>query len=107
MCGLCGLLGIDHWTETSANAEVFSGDIERSIRHERAHRVLLLNKALAPVRMKARDFQASSYIISSSTGRSEIVHDIQALWLAVEKMGSKPVDPLSAEYLDQLSKGQP
>jgi len=103
MCGLCGLMGIEHWTETSANSGAFDGDTERSIRHERAHRVRLINKALAPVRMTARDFQASSYILSSSTGRTEIVHDIQALWAAVERLGSNPVDTLSAEYLEQLS----
>ncbi|MEH6526411.1 MAG: hypothetical protein V7723_10080 [Sneathiella sp.] len=107
MCGLCGLMGIDHWTETSANSAVFLGNIERSIRHERAHRVRLINKALVPFRMTVRDFQASSYILSSSTGRTELVHDIQALWVAAERLGSKPVDTLNPEYLEQLSTVSP
>lgn len=102
MCGLCGLMGIEHWTETSANSEAFIADTNRSIRNERAHRVELINRALGPRKMRVRDFQASSYTLTSATGRTEIVHDIQSLWAAVERISAHPVDPLDPDYLDDL-----
>ncbi|MCR9213671.1 MAG: hypothetical protein NXI13_08130 [Proteobacteria bacterium] len=102
MCGLCGLMGIEHWTETSANSEAFISDTNRSIRNERAHRVELINRALGPLKMRVRDFQASSYTLTSATGRTEIVHDIQSLWVAVENISACPVDPLDPDYLDHL-----
>ncbi len=104
MCGLCGLLGVVHWTETSAHPDAFSGDRRRTIRAERAHRARMVNAALEPVRMKVADFQASSYVLSSPTGRSTIVDDIQAVWGAVETMRDDPVDPLDPAYLEALER---
>ena len=40
MCGLCGLLGVDHWTDMAANPQAFGG-AGRTRRHERIHRALL------------------------------------------------------------------
>ena len=102
MCGLCGLLGIVHWTETSAHAEACTGDRRRTIRAERAHRSAVINAALTPYRMKVSDFQATNYILSSATGKREIVDDIQAVWAAVDRMRGKPVDPLAEDWLDAL-----
>jgi len=102
MCGLCGLLGVVHWTETSAHPDAFTGDARRTIRAERSHRAAIVNTALAPLRMKVKDFQASSYILSSATGRSEIVDDIQAVWGAVERLRGAPLDPLDPDWLKAL-----
>ena len=102
MCGLCGLLGIVHWTETSAHADAFTGGKRRTIRAERAHRSTVVNAALAPYRMKVKDFQATSYTLTSATGKADIVDDIQSVWAAVEKMRGSAVDPLSADWLDAL-----
>lgn len=104
MCGLCGLLGIVHWTETSAHAGAFTGDRRRTVRAERAHRAGVVNTALAPYRMKVSDFQATSYVLRSATGKSEIVDDIQAVWGAVERLRGAPVDPLSPDWLDALER---
>lgn len=104
MCGLCGLLGVVHWTETSAHPEAFSGDRRRTVRAERIHRARIVNAALKPVGMKVADFQATNYVLSSSTGRTRIVDDIQAVWGAVEEVRKAPVDPLDPAYLDALEK---
>ncbi len=104
MCGLCGLLGIVHWTETSAHPDAFTGDRRRTIRAERLHRARIVNAALAPLRMKVADFQASSYVLAAPTGRREIVDDIQAVWGAVEKLSGGPVDPLDPDYLRALDR---
>ena len=57
MCGLCGLLGIVHWTEIAAHPDAFSGE-GRTVRAERLHRVRIVSAALAPLRMRLADFQA-------------------------------------------------
>ncbi|WP_282607841.1 hypothetical protein [Pelagibius sp. Alg239-R121] len=104
MCGLCGLLGIVHWTETSAHPDAFTGAARRTIRAERLQRTRIVNAALAPLRMKVGDFQASAYVLSSPTGRQEIVDDIQSVWGAAEKLRGVAVDPLDPNYLAALDR---
>lgn len=104
MCGLCGVLGITHWTEKSAHPDAFTGQEIPALRAERLHRVRLVNLALAPKHATLKDFQASSYILSSSTGRSEIVDDIQSVWTSVETLCGSSVDPLDPEYLAALGQ---
>ena len=102
MCGLCGLLGVVHWTETSSHPDAFTGERRRTIRAERLHRARIVNAALAPLGLKVTDFQASRYVLSSPTGRTRIVDDIQAVWGAVEEVRQGAVDPLDPAYLDAL-----
>ena len=105
MCGLCGILGITHWTELSAHRDAFVSDAHRTIRAERQERVRLVNSLLAPLRIRVSDWAASSYLVVSATGRSEIVDDIQAVWTAVERLRGAPMDPLDETYLRALDSG--
>ena len=102
MCGLCGVLGITHWTELSAHRGSFTESGARTVRGERQERVRLVNALLAPLRIRVADWAASSYLVSSATGRSEVVDDMQAVWSAVERLRGAPLDPLDAEYLAAL-----
>ena len=105
MCGLCGLLGIVHWTETSAHPGAFTGEGRRTIRSERLQRTRIVNGALAPLHMKVADFQASAYVLSARRrGRREIVDDIQSVWGAAEKLRGVAVDPLDPDYLAALDR---
>lgn len=107
MCGLCGLLGTVHWTETSAHPRAFTGAARRTIRAERLHRSELVNRALAAARLKLTDFQATSYIVRSPTGRQEIVGDLQSVWGAVDRLRGKPIDPLDDAWIDEIEKSAP
>ena len=98
MCGLCGMLGVTHWSEVSAHPDAFTG-ARRPVRAERARRVAILRAALAPFRMQVRDHEAASYVVASATGRQEIVPDIQSVWGAVDRLRGAPVDPLDPAYL--------
>ncbi|WP_136660535.1 hypothetical protein [Nitratireductor sp. XY-223] len=104
MCGLCGLLGIVHWAEISAHRQAFGGDGTPTPRSERIERTRLVNAALRPRRMKVGDFQATSYVVSSPTGRQEVVDDLQAVWSAVERLSGRPIDPLDEGYLRDLAR---
>ncbi|MEX3007669.1 hypothetical protein [Hoeflea sp. TYP-13] len=104
MCGLCGLLGIVHWTEISAHRQAFTGMAAPTVRSERIARTKLINAVLEPRRIKVGDFQAASYVVSSPTGRREIVDDLQAVWTAIERLSGTPVDPLDEGYLQDLAQ---
>jgi len=103
MCGLCGVLGISHWTELSAHRDSFTPTAARTVGAERQQRVRLVNRILAPVRIRVADWAASSYLVTSATGRSEVVDDVQAVWAAVEKLRGRPLDPLDDGYLALLA----
>jgi len=103
MCGLCGLLGQVHWSDTSAHPDAFSDDRRRTIRAERAHRVAVVNTALKPYRMTVSDFQGSCYVLTAPTGRRAIVDDIQAVWGKVDEFLGRPLDPLDPDWLDDLA----
>ena len=104
MCGLCGVLGITHWTELSAHRGSFTPRSAQTVRAERQERVRLVNALLAPFRIRVADWAASSYLVKSATGRNEIVDDIQAVWSAVERLRGAPLDPLDGEYLAALDR---
>ena len=71
-------------------------------RRERADRVRLANRVLALYGMRLSDWQGASFLLSTFTGKSEIVEDLGHLWPAAEKLCGRLCDPLVHELLDQL-----
>lgn len=100
MCGLCGALGgEDHWTISTMDPE--AAHHER--RRVRAYRVALINRVLASWRVQVEDFQATSYILTTATGKREIVQDLGGIWQQVESMTNGELDPLDLDFLQSLS----
>jgi hypothetical protein len=100
MCGLCGLLGGEsHW----------SNSIKSSIpdRQERFQRIAQANRILGFYRLKVEDFQGVSYILTSPTGRREIVSDIGQIWSIAEQMAGRALDPLDPDLLSALEGAAP
>src|SRR4051794_1006980 len=101
MCSLCGVLGSNaHWADAVAREGVYTraGDaIAR--RRERANRVRIANRILAHWRMKLSDWQGTSFLLSTLTGRTVIVEDLGDLWSAAEKLIGSPIDPLAPEVI--------
>ena len=100
MCGLCGVLGgaEDHWTDASARPATFAG-------RGGLERVALANRVLRPYGLKLADWQGASYVLSSATGRTEIVPHLAALWPAAERLLRRPCDPLDPGLLAALERG--
>jgi hypothetical protein len=48
------------------------------------------------------DWAGTSYVLSSRTGRSEIVHHLAALWPAAERMAGRRCDPLDSALITAL-----
>ena len=112
MCGLCGILGGErHWTERAAHPAIFGGDgagapnhPRVSPAHERQQRVRLLNRVLGPLGLVLAEWTASSYLLRTKTGRSELVSHLGDLWPAVERLLGRPCDPLDPDLLARLTR---
>jgi hypothetical protein len=105
MCGLCGLLGGgDHWTATSANPQVFGATRPR--RAERAERVRLANAVLSAFALRLDDWQGASFVLSSPTGKREMMETLPDVWQAAAAMLGRPVDPLDPGVLARLAGGR-
>jgi hypothetical protein len=101
MCSLCGVLGgNEHWADAVAREGVFTRATDGiARRRERANRVRIANRILAHWRLKLSDWQGTSFLLSTLTGRTVIVEDLGHLWSAAEKLSGAPIDPLSPEVI--------
>ena len=99
MCGLCGMLGGEHWTEEAAGAGASAPR-----RAERLRRVGFANTVLVHYGLRLDDWQGSSYVLSSRTGRSEIVATLMDAWQAAERMLGRGCDPLEPALIERLER---
>ncbi len=84
----------------SASPEAFGGQgAVRPRRQERFHRVKLINEILKVYALRLDDWQGRSFILTSRTGKTEIVDNLMALWPAAEQMIGRPLDPTDPAML--------
>ncbi|EJC63985.1 hypothetical protein Rleg5DRAFT_0686 [Rhizobium leguminosarum bv. viciae WSM1455] len=104
MCSLCGILGgNEHWADAGARPGVYTRSAERiDRRRERARRVAIANCILDAFGLSISDWQGSSFLLSTRTGKTEIIEDLGHLWPAAERLAGRPLDPLAEPLLDRL-----
>jgi hypothetical protein len=104
MCSLCGVLGgNEHWADAVARPGVYTRNVERiDRRRERAARVVAANKILSAYALTLSDWQGSSYVIASRTGKSEVIEDLGHLWPAAERMVGRSCDPLDPDLIARV-----
>jgi hypothetical protein len=104
MCALCGVLGgSDHWTDATGRPGVFTrmaDPLER--RRERARRVSVANRILRHFGMQVSDWQGASFLLSTATGKTEMVENLSHLWSVAERLSGRPCDPLDPALLRRL-----
>jgi hypothetical protein len=107
MCALCGVLGgFDHWTDAIARPGIFSRNTDAtSRRRERMHRVAAANRILNHYRLTLADWQGSAFVLSTATGKTEIVDNLSHLWAAAERLLGRPCDPLDEDLIAGLESG--
>jgi len=95
MCSACGFpKRPGHWTDAGAET---AGDRIR-LQLSRAN---VLAKILAPYGLTARaPGQVPGFSLSTFTGKTEIVPDLEALWHAVSQQLGNPIDPLAPRFTD-------
>lgn len=101
MCALCGVLGgREHWTDAVARPGVFTGNTDPAARRrERIRRVAAANRVLAHYRMSLADWQGGVFVLTTATGKAEIVDNLAHLWMAAERLLGRPCDPLEPELI--------
>jgi hypothetical protein len=106
MCSLCGVLGgNEHWADAVARPGVYTrnaGPIER--RRERANRVRIANIVLARFGMAVSDWQGTSFLLSTRTGKTEIIADLGHLWPVAERLSGRVCDPLDLDVIERLER---
>jgi hypothetical protein len=106
MCALCGVLGSnEHWTDAANRPGVYTRNaspIDR--RRERLNRVRLANRILTQFAMTLADWQGTSFLLSTRTGKSEIIADLGHLWPAAERLAGRACDPLDPAVIERLER---
>jgi hypothetical protein len=104
MCALCGVLGgPDHWTDPAARTGVFTRNTDAAARRrERAHRVVAANRILKHYGMVLTDWEGTSFVLSTRTGRNEMVDNLSHLWAAAERLLGRLCDPLDDSLIARL-----
>ena len=107
MCALCGVLvGAGHWTDAAARPGLFTRNVDPlQRRRERIRRVACAQKVLGFYGLTLSDWQGASYVLSTATGKTEIVDNLTHLWSAAEKLIGRPCDPLDPVLLAELEGG--
>jgi len=106
MCALCGVIGGNsHWTDGSGRPGVYHrAPSTQERRRDRQERVRIVNRVLQPFRMTLNDWQGSAFLLSTATGKSEVVDDLSHLWIAAERLSGRHCDPLAPATIDALEK---
>ncbi len=104
MCALCGVLGgSEHWTDAIARPGIFTRNTDAAARRrERMHRVAAANRVLRHYRMTLADWQGTSFVLSTATGRTAMVENLSHLWAAAERLLGRPCDPLDDDLIARL-----
>ncbi|WP_158818767.1 hypothetical protein [Methylocapsa sp. S129] len=104
MCSLCGVIGgNEHWADAPAREGVYTRNADPvRRRRERAERVRIANCVLKLYGMKLSDWQGVAFLLSTLTGKSEIVEDLGHLWPVAEKLSGRLCDPLAVDFLAWL-----
>jgi hypothetical protein len=101
MCALCGVLGgPEHWTDAAARPGIFTRNTDAAARRrERLHRVAAANRVLKHFGMRLADWQGNAFVLSTTTGKTEIVDNLAHLWLSAERLLGRQCDPLDPDLI--------
>lgn len=105
MCGLCGVLGgKGHWTDSSANPDTFAERNQtHTLRRERMERTALVGGVLKYYGLGLKDWAGSSYVLSSSTGKTILVDNLSQMWAEAERISNSDCDPLDEGLIEYIS----
>jgi hypothetical protein len=101
------LNGPVHWTEAGSPAAAGAGaQASARRRRERQVRARLLKIILKPYGLTLNDWSGTAYLLSSQTGRTELVNNLGELWGLAERILGRSCDPLDENFLSALATQQ-
>ena len=106
MCSLCGVVGGNEYSaDAVVRPDVYTRNanlIER--RRERINRVRIVNRVLTQFGMAISDWQGTAFLLSTCTGKTEIIRDLGHLWPVAEKLAGYVCDPLAPSLIESLER---
>ncbi len=91
------MLGGDgHWTDAAPRPGVFTRNADGLAAAARAHGARRSGQPQCSSFMGCRsaDWQGASFVLSTATGKTELVDNLAHLWATAEKLIGRPCDPL-------------
>ena len=109
MCAFCTMFsGGPHWTEAGTNSGRSGVTPAGNARFvDRAYRLKLINRILKYYGCKVDDWAGGQYLVHSHRGRTEVVEQLPQIWMTVEAIATRPVDPLDPQLLSVLDEPGP
>jgi hypothetical protein len=106
MCALCGVLGsAEHWTDAVARGSAYSRNADGiTRRRERTRRVRIANFVLTQFGVSIADWHGTAFLLSTRTGKTEIIPDLGHLWPAAERLTGRLCDPLMLPLIERLEQ---
>lgn len=106
MCSLCGVLGSnEHWTDAAARPGVYTRNVSViDRRRERMTRMRIANRILAQFGLVLSDWRGTAFLLSTRTGKTEIIEDLGHLWPVAERLAGRVCDPLALPVIERLER---
>jgi hypothetical protein len=95
VCGLCGVLQAEHWSDAG---RIGDGTPPRQARRRRA---ALVSAVLAPRRARVADWEGAKLRLTTATGKVALADTLADPWHHADRLAG-PVDPLDPALLDRL-----
>lgn len=104
MCALCGVLGgTGHWTDPVHRPGLYAAASDPAERRRgRTLRLAAARRVLDHYRLSLADWQGSAFVLSTATGKSEVIDDLGHLWPAAERLLGRACDPLDPDLVARL-----
>ena len=62
------------------------------------------NRVLAAFGLSVSDWQGTAFLLSTRTGKTEIIGDLGHLWAAAERLTGRVCDPLALPVIERLER---
>jgi hypothetical protein len=92
MCALCGTLGAGRWAEQGG-------------RTARKARLELIARILGPFGLTVENRGGTAYHLRTAAGDLAVAYDLGSLWVTVERLLGRPLDPLDPAVLARVTSG--
>ena len=60
------------------------------------------NRVLSAFGLSLTDWQGTSFLLSTRTGKTDIIEDLGHLWPAAERLSGRALDPLDPPFLERM-----
>lgn len=104
MCEVCAIFGAgEHWSDFGRERnERFPFEDIQVYRQERARRLAVLARLLAPMGLTVEDWDGETAVVYDRQGRSQLAPTLADIWTVAERLSGVSIDPLGETFVEGL-----